>query len=111
MAEYVTEKKLEKEHKNCTDAKQMDMNSKVKEAVIKTLSKVKNESLYDRFDKKSTKKDNDVLDMQKTLETTQDMFKKAATHIEAHIPEVAEKHAEAIDKALHSNDYFIDHPK
>lgn len=36
------------------------------------------------------------------------MFKKAAVHIEKHIPKIAKDHAKAIDEALHENDYFIE---
>lgn len=44
------------------------MNTKVKIAVANTLSKVKNESLYDRFEKKSTKNGtDDLLEMEKAL--------------------------------------------
>jgi hypothetical protein len=77
------------------------MNSKVKMVVQSTLAKanVKNDSLYNRFEKKP-KVDKDVLEMQKTLETNTNMFKQAATHIEAHIPEISKDHAKVIDNAL-----------
>lgn len=78
------------------------MNSKVKIAVESSLAKanVKNESLYDRFEKKPKTADKEVLELQKTLESSKTMFKQAATHIEAHIPQVAIDHAKVIDHAL-----------
>lgn len=103
MSKYVVEKKHEKDHKSCSNNTdhQLDMNSKVKMVVQSTLAKanVKNDSLYNRFEKKP-KVDKDVLEMQKTLETNTNMFKQAATHIEAHIPEISKDHAKVIDNAL-----------
>lgn len=38
------------------------------------------------------------------------MFKAAASHIEAHIPDTsAKEHAKVIERALHENDYFVHH--
>jgi hypothetical protein len=37
------------------------------------------------------------------------MFKKAAVHIEKHIPKSAKDHAKVIDQALKENDYFVNH--
>ena len=56
------------------------MISKVKNVVESTLAKVnvkvKNDSLYDRFEKKpALAADKEVLELQKTLETSKAMFK------------------------------------
>jgi hypothetical protein len=81
--------------------------------VQSALKKVKNESLLDRFEKKSTKKTDELDEISQEFKKSESMFKTAATHIESHIPEIssAKDHAKVIEKALHANDYFVDHAK
>ena len=109
MASYVHDKQHSKEHNsNCSH--QQDMNTKVAIAVQSALKTVKNESLLDRFDKKSTQKTDQLDEISKEFKKSESMFKTAATHIESHIPNI-EEHAKVIEKALHANDYFVDHAK
>ena len=49
------------------------------------------------------------MELSKTLEKTEGMFKKAAYYIEKSIPKKTIDHAKIIDDALKSSEYFVDH--
>ena len=72
------------------------MNSKIANAVQSALKAVKNESLLDRFDKKSTKTTDQLDELSKEFKKSESMFMTAATHIGSHIPNIDE-HAKVIE--------------